>query len=198
MTQSSLLDALIDALKCLPGVGPKSAQRMAYYLLERHRSEALRLSEALKDSVERIGHCELCRTLSESSLCHICTDRRRNDEILCVVENPSHLQVIEQAIHFKGVYHVLMGRLSPLDGIGPEELGLDLLEKRLAQGKLQELILAISPTVEGEVTAHYIGEMARAHGIHVTRLAQGVPMGGELEYLDSGTLTQAFESRREY
>lgn len=198
MAQSPLLDALIEALKCLPGVGPKSAQRMAYYLLERHRSEALRLSDALKESVQRIGHCERCRTLSESTVCQICSDSRRNTEILCVVENPSHLQVMEQATHFKGVYHVLMGRLSPLDGIGPEELGLDLLEQRLAQGELQELILAISPTIEGEVTAHYIGEMARAHGIRVTRLAQGVPMGGELEYLDSGTLTHAFESRCEY
>ncbi|OBS10386.1 recombination protein RecR [Acidihalobacter prosperus] len=189
---------MIEALRCLPGVGPKSAQRMAYHLLERHRDDALRLSEALRAAVERIGHCERCRTLSETELCAVCADTRRDAGLLCVVENPSHLQVMEQATHFKGVYHVLMGRLSPLDGIGPEELGLDRLERRLGEGELRELILAISPTVEGEVTAHYIGEMARAHGVRVTRLAQGVPMGGELEYLDSGTLTHAFESRREY
>ncbi|AOU97559.1 recombination protein RecR [Acidihalobacter yilgarnensis] len=198
MAQSALLDALVEALRCLPGVGPKSAQRMAYYLLERHRDDALRLSDTLKVAVERIGHCERCRTLSETGLCSVCDDTRRDAGLLCVVESPSHLQVMEQATHFKGVYHVLMGRLSPLDGIGPEELGLDLLEQRLAQGEVRELIMAISPTVEGEVTAHYLGEMAHAHGVRVTRLAQGVPMGGELEYLDSGTLTHAFESRREY
>ncbi|WP_455380787.1 recombination mediator RecR [Acidihalobacter prosperus] len=198
MTQTSLLDTLIGALRCLPGVGPKSAQRMAYYLLERHRDQALQLSEALKRAVENIGHCERCRTLSETPLCPVCEDVRRDSGVVCVVESPAHQQVVEQATHFKGVYHVLMGRLSPLDGIGPEELGLDLLESRLGHGALRELILAISPTVEGEVTAHYISEMARAHDVRVTRLAQGVPMGGELEYLDNNTLVHAFEARYEY
>lgn len=198
MTQSSLLDTLIGALRCLPGVGPKSAQRMAYYLLERHRDQALQLSDALKRAVENIGHCERCRTLSETPLCPVCEDARRDSGVVCVVESPAHQQVVEQATHFKGVYYVLMGRLSPLDGIGPEELGLDLLESRLGRGTLRELILAISPTVEGEVTAHYISEMARAHDVRVTRLAQGVPMGGELEYLDNNTLVHAFEARYEY
>lgn len=198
MARTPLLEGLIDALRCLPGVGPKSAQRMAYHLLERHRDDALRLSDALRTAVERIGHCERCRTLSEDPLCPVCADPRRDAGLLCVVENPAHQQVIEHATHFKGVYHVLMGRLSPLDGIGPEELGLDTLERRLETGEVRELILAISPTVEGEVTAHYLGEMARAHGVRVTRLAQGVPLGGELEYLDNGTLTHAFESRRDY
>lgn len=198
MSASPLLDQLIEALRCLPGVGPRSAGRIAYHLLERDREGALRLAEALREAVEKVGHCERCRNFSETPLCTICSDTRRNGELLCVVENPAQLAAIDQATHFRGVYHVLMGRLSPLDGIGPEDLGLDRLEDRLREGEVRELILAVSPTVEGEVTAHYLSEMARALDIRVTRLAQGVPMGGELESLDSGTLTQAFELRREY
>ncbi|MEJ2479888.1 MAG: recombination mediator RecR [Acidihalobacter sp.] len=198
MSASPLLDQLIEALRCLPGVGPRSAGRIAYHLLERDREGALHLADALREAVEKVGHCERCRNFSETPLCAICSDARRNGELLCVVENPAQLAAIDQATHFRGVYHVLMGRLSPLDGIGPEELGLDRLEERLREGEVRELILAVSPTVEGEVTAHYLSEMARALDIRVTRLAQGVPMGGELESLDSGTLTQAFELRRDY
>lgn len=198
MSASPLLDQLIEALRCLPGVGPRSAGRIAYHLLERDREGALHLADALREAVEKVGHCERCRNFSETPLCAICSDARRNGELLCVVENPAQLAAIDQATHFRGVYHVLMGRLSPLDGIGPEELGLDRLEERLREGEVRELILAVSPTVEGEVTAHYLSEMARALNIRVTRLAQGVPMGGELESLDSGTLTQAFELRRDY
>ncbi|WP_455384505.1 recombination mediator RecR [Acidihalobacter prosperus] len=198
MSASPLLDQLIEALRCLPGVGPRSAGRIAYHLLERDREGALQLADALREAVEKVGHCERCRNFSETPLCAICSDARRNGELLCVVENPAQLAAIDQATHFRGVYHVLMGRLSPLDGIGPEELGLDRLEERLREGEVRELILAVSPTVEGEVTAHYLSEMARALNIRVTRLAQGVPMGGELESLDSGTLTQAFELRRDY
>lgn len=198
MSASPLLDGMIEALRCLPGVGPRSATRIAYHLLERDREGALRLAAALQEAVERVGHCERCRNFSETSLCGICSDERRNGELLCVVENPAQLAAIDRATHFRGVYHVLMGRLSPLDGIGPDELGLDRLETRLREGEIREMILAISPSVEGEVTAHYLGELAHATGVHVTRLAQGVPMGGELESLDSGTLTQAFELRRDY
>lgn len=198
MSASPLLDRLIESLRCLPGVGPRSASRIAYHLLERDREGGARLAVALREAVEGVGHCERCRNFSESPLCPICSDPRRGGESLCVVENPAQLAAIDQATHFRGVYHVLMGRLSPLDGIGPDDLGLDRLEERLREGEVSELILAISPTVEGEVTAHYLSEMAHALGVRVTRLAQGVPMGGELESLDSGTLTQAFELRRDY
>lgn len=198
MSASPLLDQLIEALRCLPGIGPRSAGRIAYHLLERDREGALHLADALREAVEKVGHCERCRNFSETPLCAICSDARRNGELLCVVENPAQLAAIDQATHFRGVYHVLMGRLSPLDCIGPEDLGLDRLEERLREGEVNELILAVSPTVEGEVTSHYLSEMARALDIRVTRLAQGVPMGGELELLDSGTLTQAFELRRDY
>ena len=198
MSASPLLDQLIEALRCLPGVGPRSAGRIAYHLLERDREGALHLADALREAVEKVGHCERCRNFSETPLCAICSDARRNGELLCVVENPAQLAAIDHATHFRGVYHVLMGRLSPLDGIGPEDLGLDRLEERLREGEVRELILAVSPTVEGEVTSHYLSEMARGLDIRVTRLAQGVPMGGELESLDSGTLTQAFELRRDY
>ncbi|APZ42865.1 recombination mediator RecR [Acidihalobacter ferrooxydans] len=197
-SSSALLAQLIDALRCLPGIGPRSASRIAYHLLGRDRDGARRLSDALRDAAERVGHCERCRNFSETPLRPVCSDARRSGDTLCVVENPAQLAAIDQATHFRGVYHVLMGRLSPLDGIGPEELGLDRLEERLREGQVRELIIAVSATVEGEVTAHYLNEMARALNIRVTRLAQGVPMGGELEALDSGTLTQAFELRRDY
>ncbi|ACL72162.1 recombination protein RecR [Thioalkalivibrio sulfidiphilus HL-EbGr7] len=196
--KSSLLDELIDALRCLPGVGPKSAQRMALHLLERDRPGGERLAAVLQDAMARIGHCKVCRTLTEHELCRVCADPGRQRDVLCVVETPADVLAVEQATGFRGQYHVLLGHLSPLDGIGPEELGLDRLETRLDQGEIREVILATSTTAEGEVTAHYIGELARARGIRSTRIAHGVPLGGELEYVDRGTLSHAFEGRREY
>ena len=195
---SPLLQQLIDALTCLPGVGPKSAQRMAFYLLERDTDGAKNLSSALTEAVEKIGHCSMCRTLSENELCEICVSPSRDDGTLCVIETPADVFAIEHTAEFRGKYFVLMGHLSPLDGIGPAELGLDLLEKRLAGGAIKELILATNPTVEGEATAHYISDMAARHKVMTTRIAHGVPLGGELEYIDSGTLAHAFSGRRQF
>lgn len=195
--QSPLILELIDALKVLPGVGSKSAQRMAYYLLERDRSGAQRLSATLQKAVNQIGHCAECRTLTELEICPICADVRRDETVLCVVETPADILSFESSGVFKGKYHVLMGHLSPIDGVGPEELGLDLLENRLAASTIQELIIATNPTVEGEVTAHYLQQISKQHLVKVTRLAQGIPFGAELEYLDPGTLTQAFLYRKE-
>ena len=192
----SALAGLMDALRCLPGVGPKSAQRMCYHLLERDRDGARRLAAALGAALERIGHCMSCRNLSEQEQCDICRDPARDGALLCVVESPADVQAIEQAAIYRGRYFVLMGHLSPLDGIGPEELGLDRLEQRLAGGGVSEVILATNPTVEGEATAHYIAGRVRARGIAVSRIAHGVPMGGELEYVDGGTLSHAFSGRR--
>lgn len=192
----SLIQQLIDAFRVLPGVGPKSAQRMTYYLLERNRNGAATLSTALQQALDKVGHCEQCRNLSEHPVCDICSSSRRNDNLLCVVETPADVLSIEQAGVYQGKYFVLMGHLSPIDGIGPEQLGLDKLQHRLQQGDLQELILATNPTVEGEATAHFIQQMARQAGVAVSRLAQGLPMGGELEYTDSATLSQAFSARR--
>lgn len=195
---SPLLQQLIDALKCLPGVGPKSAQRMAFYLLERDREGAKDLSQALTEAVEKIGHCSMCRTLSENTLCEICVSTSRDGSTLCVLETPADVFAIEHTAEFRGKYFVLMGHLSPLDGIGPAELGLGLLETRLAKGELKELILATNPTVEGEATAHYISDMAARHQVLTTRIAHGVPLGGELEYIDSGTLAHAFNGRQRF
>ncbi|MCG5512632.1 recombination mediator RecR [Ectothiorhodospira shaposhnikovii] len=197
MDGAPLLDRLVEALRCLPGVGPKSAQRMALHVLERDREGALRLAEVLKEAVERIGHCRCCRTLTEHALCRVCADTHRDRHLLCVVETPADQMAIEQATGFRGQYHVLLGQLSPLDGVGPEELGLDRLEARLAEGEIRELILATGTTVEGEVTAHYIADMARALGVRTTRIAHGIPLGGELEYVDRGTLSHAFSGRRD-
>lgn len=196
MSRQPLLFQLIDALRCLPGVGPKSAQRMAFHLLERERAGGRHLAEILSEAMERIGHCHRCRTLSETELCVLCANPKRDDTQLCVVETPSEVMAIEQAIDYHGRYFVLGGRLSPLDGIGPKEIGLDLLERRFAEGVISEVILATNPTVEGEATAHYIGEMAQAQGIRATRIAHGVPVGGELEYVDGGTLAHAFAGRQ--
>jgi len=192
-----LIGRLIEALRCLPGVGPKSAQRMAYHLLERDREGALQLAAALHEAVEKVGHCSSCRTLSENALCPICSNARRDASQLCVVESPSDVAAIEASSVYQGKYFVLMGHLSPLDGIGPEDIGLDLLAKRLDSGEITEVILATNPTVEGEATAHYISEMIHSRGIRVTRIAHGVPLGGELEYVDGGTLSHAFNGRRE-
>ncbi len=193
---SPLLAQLIDALKCLPGVGPKSAQRMAFHLLERDRHGATSLSEALQTAVANIGHCDRCRTLSENALCNICSNPSRDERALCVIETPADVFAIEHIGEFRGQYFVLMGHLSPLDGIGPSELGLELLEQRLASGQVEEIILATNPTVEGEATAHYISDMAARHQVLATRIAHGVPLGGELEFIDSGTLAHAFSGRQ--
>ncbi|WJW76319.1 recombination mediator RecR [Thiohalobacter sp. IOR34] len=197
MSQSSAIERLIEALRCLPGVGPKSAQRMAFHLLERDREGGRRLAGALDEAMERVGHCSDCRTLTEEARCAICSNSGRDRSLLCIVETPADVRLIEQATGFRGLYFVLMGHLSPLDGIGPDELGLDRLAARLDGGEVRELILATNPTVEGEATAHYIAELARGRGIRSTRLAHGVPLGGELEYIDGGTLAHAFAGRRE-
>jgi recombination protein RecR len=197
MAASPLLNQLMAALRCLPGVGPKSAQRMALHLLERDRDGAGRLVETLRLALERIGHCRLCRDLSETDLCTLCASSSRDPSLLCVIETPADVLAVEQATSFQGRYFVLMGHLSPLDGIGPAELGLDILEARLDEGEIREIILATNPTVEGEATAYYIGELARERGIRATRIAHGVPLGGELESVDGGTLAHAFAGRRD-
>ena len=195
--QSPLIKELIEAFRILPGVGPKSAQRMAYHLLERNRNGGMVLAQVLQKAVEEIQHCSKCRTLTEQETCSICDSSQRETGELCIVESPSDITVIEQSGIFQGQYFVLMGHLSPIDGIGPSQLGLDLLKSRLSRKEVVELIIAINPSVEGEATKHYIQKMAQQFDVKVTQLAQGIPLGGELEYLDSGTLTQAFISRRE-
>jgi recombination protein RecR len=194
---SSLLEQLIEAFRVLPGVGQKTAQRMAYHVLERERAGGQRLADTLAAAVERIGHCTRCRDFSESDLCATCASASRDVHLLCAVESPADRLVIEQATGYRGLYFVLQGRLSPLDGIGPRELGLDQLAARLAEGEVQELIIATNPTVEGEATAHYLAQLARQHKVQPSRLAHGVPLGGELEYVDRGTLAHAFGSRGE-
>ena len=198
MPERPLLDELMEALRCLPGVGPKSAQRMAFHLLERDRDGGRHLARVMAAAMERIGHCRRCRTLSETELCGLCANPKRDSSQICVVETPAEVVAIEQATGYRGQYFVLGGRLSPLDGIGPREIGLDLLEQRLQEAGITELILATNPTVEGEATAHYISDMARQRDVRVTRIAHGVPLGGELEYVDGGTLSHAFAGRREY
>lgn len=192
---SALLDQLIDALRVLPGVGHKSAQRMAYHVLERGREGGARLATVLAEAVEKIGHCERCRDFSETPVCLTCASASRDAHTLCVVESPADRLAIEQATGYRGFYFVLQGRLSPLDGIGPRELGLDSLSTRLAEGEVRELIIATNPTVEGEATAHYLAQIARQHDVRPSRPAHGLPLGGELEYVDRGTLSHAFGSR---
>ncbi len=194
---SPLIQDLIMALRILPGVGPKSAQRMALYLLERDRGGALRLADAVVDAVKQVGQCQHCRTLSEQAVCVLCVNPRRDNSTLCVVESPADVFAIEHSGTFSGKYFVLHGHLSPIDGIGPVELGLPDLEKRFAEGELAEVIVATNPTMEGEATAVYIAEKAKKFGLRVTRIAHGVPIGGELEYIDGGTLAHALTSRRE-
>ncbi|MBK1647231.1 recombination mediator RecR [Rhabdochromatium marinum] len=196
MSESNLLSELIDALRRLPGIGPRSAQRIAFYLLERDRDSGRRLAAIMAAAMDRIGRCNTCRTLTEASLCSICANPKRDQSLLCVVEHPADIVAIEQATDFSGGYFVLGGRLSPLDGIGPAELELGRLQGRLAAGGVRELILAISPTIEGSATSHYIAEMAAAQQVPVTRIAHGVPLGGELEYVDGGTLAHAFSGRQ--
>ena len=190
------LEELIQALRCLPGVGPKSAQRMAYHLLQRDRQGAERLATALSGSVERIRHCARCNTFTEAEICVLCSSARRDASLLCVVETPGDLLMMEQSQSYTGLYFVLMGRLSPLDGIGPREIHLDRLVKRATDGHVAEVILATNFTVEGEATAHYIAELLQARNLKVSRIARGLPVGGELEHVDSGTLAQAVLERR--
>lgn len=196
-TGSRLLDQLMDALRCLPGVGPRSAQRIAYHLLQRDREGGRRLARVLDEAMARIGHCSRCRTYTEADLCAICASSHRDAGLLCVVESPADVVALEQATDYRGLYFVLLGHLSPIDGVGPVDLGLDALDARLAQGGVRELVLATNPTVEGEATAHYIAELARERGVRATRIAHGVPVGGELEFVDSGTLAHSFLGRRE-
>lgn len=190
------LDQLMRALRCLPGIGPKSAQRMSFHLMQRDREGAFQLALALTQALEKIVHCSMCRTLTEGEVCTICSSPRRDRSLLCVVESPAEVFAIEQSTGFRGVFFVLNGRLSPLDGIGPSELRLDLLDQRLQAGEVSEVILATNATVEGEATAHYIHELALQHGIKTTRLAYGMPLGGELEYVDGATLAHAFNGRK--
>lgn len=192
----SSLDELIESLRCLPGVGPKSAQRMAYHLLQRDQRGAARLAHALDDALRRLRHCERCNTFTESEVCQRCANPQRDARLLCVVEMPADLAMIEQTQAYKGLYYVLMGRLSPLDGVGPRELRIDKLLARATDGVVEEVVLATNFTNEGEATAHMISALLSARGVRVSRLSRGVPVGGELEHVDSGTIAQALLERR--
>lgn len=196
MEKPAALEELIQALRCLPGVGPKSAQRMAYHLLQRDKKGAQKLATSLTESLDRIRHCTRCNTFTEAQTCALCSSPRRDASLLCVVESPGDLLMMEQSQSYSGLYFVLMGRLSPLDGIGPREIGLDRLLRRAGDGTVREVILATNFTNEGEATAHTIAELLSSRGLAVTRLARGVPVGGELEYVDAGTLAQALRDRR--
>ena len=196
MIFSPMIDDLVEALRCLPGVGPKSAQRMALHLLERDREGGVSLAGALQAAMSGVGHCRQCRTLSEQETCRICSDARRDESMLCVVESPADVLAIEHSGSYRGRYFVLMGHLSPIDGIGPEEIGLHLLQTRVRESDIDEVILATNPTVEGEATAFYLTELLRAEGVRVSRIAHGVPLGGELEYVDGSTLAHALSDRR--
>ncbi len=196
MKNPPALEQLIDSLRCLPGVGPKSAQRMAFYLLQRDRSGAGALAAALEMALEVVDHCKLCNTFSEQPICPLCAADNRDKNLLCVIEMPTDLLMLENTHAYTGMYFVLMGRLSPLDGIGPKEIHLDKLIKRAQDGIVNEVILATNYTVEGEATAHYISELLKTRGIKTSRIARGMPMGGEIEYVDSGTLAQAMMERR--
>ncbi|MDP3140156.1 MAG: recombination mediator RecR [Methylotenera sp.] len=196
MKNPPALEQLIDSLRCLPGVGPKSAQRMAYYLLQRDRKGASILANALDTALQVVDHCQLCNTFSEQPICPLCASDNRDKNLLCVVEMPTDLLMLENTHAYNGMYFVLMGRLSPLDGIGPKEIHLDKLIKRAQDGVVSEVILATNYTVEGDATAHYISELLRVRGIRTSRIARGMPMGGEIESVDSGTLAQAMLERR--
>ncbi len=199
MQSSPLLEILMESLRCLPGVGPKSAQRMAFHLLQRDRSGGMRLAQALTRAMSEIGHCQQCRTFTEKDICTICANARRQENgIICVVESPADIQAIEHTGQFAGRYFVLMGHLSPLDGIGPEDIGLDILEQRLQDETLSEVILATNPTVEGEATANYIAALCRQYGVDATRIAHGVPVGGELELVDGTTLSHSLAGRQKF
>lgn len=196
MNNPPTLEQLIESLRCLPGVGPKSALRMAYYLLQRDRKGANGLALALSGALETVGHCQSCNNFSEQPICQVCSSDKRDSSLLCVVEMPTDVMMLEQTQSYRGLYFVLMGRLSPLDGVGPKEINLDKLLKRVQDDGIKEVILATNYTVEGEATAHYIIELLKTRGIQVSRIARGLPMGGEIEYVDSGTLAQALVERR--
>lgn len=196
MSNPAALERLVESLRCLPGVGPKSALRMAYYLLQRDRNGASNLAQALEHALQTINHCSLCNNFSEQPVCPLCASEKRDGSLLCVVEMPTDLLMLEQTHVFNGMYFVLMGRLSPLDGIGPRDIHLDRLLKRAQDGVVKEVILATNYTVEGEATAHYVSELLRSRGLSVSRIARGLPMGGEIEHVDSGTLAQALMERR--
>ena len=196
MAFSPALTSLIDALRILPGVGAKSAQRMAFHMLQREREGAAHLARTIEQAVENVQHCKSCRMFTEHEICDICSNERRDSSLVCVVESPADVMAIEQNTDFGGRYFVLLGRLSPIDGIGPNELGLDILRQRLSDGSVEEVILATGATVEGEATAQYVADLARQNNAGVSRIAHGVPIGGELEYVDAGTLSQAFSGRR--
>ena len=198
MSEQPLLEQLIEALQCQPGIGPKSAQRIAYQLLERDRDRGLKLSRIMSEALNRIGQCVSCRTFTESELCRTCASPSRDDSILCVVESPIDVASIDQAADYRGKYFVLMGNLSPIDGVTPETLGMHILEQRLQSGGVTELIVATGTTMEGEATAYYLKDLAERASVRATRIAYGVPMGGELEYVDGSTLSHAIASRREY
>ncbi|MFD2166346.1 recombination mediator RecR [Thalassotalea euphylliae] len=199
MKFSPLVQELIESFRCLPGVGAKTAQRMAFHLLERNRNGGAKLAETLSEAMENVGHCKQCRNFTEQELCDICeSPRRQQSELLCVVESPADVIAIEQTGEFQGRYFVLMGHLSPIDGIGPSDLGLDILAKQLESGNIKEVILATNPTVEGEATAHYIAEMSKSYDVNLSRIAHGVPVGGELEYVDGNTLSHALSGRKNY
>lgn len=195
MAFSPLITQLIAQFRCLPGVGPKSAQRMAFHLLERARSDGLELAKMITHAIQEVGHCEHCRSLSETSLCTLCSNPNRDSSLLCVVETPIDVLAIEQTASYRGYYFVLMGRLSPLDGIGPEELGIKHFVQRINTQPPQEIILATNPTVEGEATAHYLSELIQQKGIKVSRIAHGVPLGSELEFIDGHTLARSLSAR---
>ncbi len=198
MSAPGSLEKLIEALRCLPGVGPKSAQRMAYHLLQRERPGAQRLADALAEALQRIRHCQRCNTFTEDDLCDRCASGKRDPSLLCVVEMPVDLNMMEQTHAFNGLYFVLMGRLSPLDGIGPKELKLERLLERASDQAVKEVIMATNFTNEGEATAHYLSELLHARGLKVSRIARGLPVGGELEFTDAGTIAQAMYERRDY
>jgi recombination protein RecR len=192
---SPLIDQLITALRCLPGVGPKTAQRMTFHLLERNRNGGVALAKVLEKAMQEIKHCRSCRMLCETDDCELCKNSQRDRALMCIVESPADVMAIEQTASYRGLYFVLMGHLSPLDGIGPDEIGVQQLLDRLAHEPVREVILATNPTVEGEATAYYIGSLLKERKIHATRIAHGVPLGGELEYLDGGTLWRALQGR---
>lgn len=196
MPQEDLLDRLVQALCIMPGVGPRSAQRIAFYLLQRDRDGGRYLAEMLATAMDNIINCERCRNLTDDKLCHICSSDSRDPSVLCIVESPVDVMTLEQATDYKGLYFVLLGHLSPLDGIGPEEVGMELLAKRIREEQIREIILATNPTVEGQATAFYISDLAKEHGISCSRIAHGVPLGGELEYIDKGTIAHAFSGRQ--
>ncbi len=196
MNFSPAIENLIDAFRCLPGVGPKSAQRMTLHLLERDREGAAQLASAITEAIDKVGHCKRCRNFTELEICEICIDPKRDSTTICVVETPADVLAVESSSTYRGLYFILMGHLSPIDGIGPEDIGLDLLQQRVGDEGISEVILATNPTVEGEATAYYLSDLLHDASVKVSRIAHGVPLGGELEYVDGSTLAHAFSGRR--